>query len=613
LYWKVIDVLVYPKRYQVIVIGSGHAGTEAALASARIGCETLLLTTNLDTIAQMSCNPAIGGLAKGHIAREIDALGGEMGINTDQTGIQFRMLNTKKGPSVRAPRAQCDKKTYQFRMKWVIERQAKLDVKQAMVEDLIITHDRISGVTTKIGMRYDADTVIITTGTFLRGLIHIGDSQVEAGRAAEPASIGLSASLAKLGFELGRLKTGTPPRLNRRSIDFSKMDIQSGDEKPSFFSYRTSPMFHVEQIPCYITYTSEKTKSLILANLHRSPLYSGKIQGIGPRYCPSIEDKIVKFAEKERHQLFIEPEGRNTEEFYLNGASSSLPEDVQIDVVRSITGLENAEIMRPAYAIEYDYSLPHQLHATLETKRIEGLFFAGQINGTSGYEEAGAQGIVAGINAALKVQKRTPVVFTRADSYIGVLIDDLITKSTEEPYRMFTSRAEYRLQLRQDNADLRLTPIGRSAGLVNDAHWELFCSRRQSIEQETARLLQSREGSNTHAELLRRPEVSYRSLPNANLSLPEDVQQQVEIQIKYAGYIARDVEQIQRFTKLEEKRLPNWIDYEKVPSLRFESRQKLIKYRPDSIGQASRISGVTPADIAILLVWLKKAETNQAL
>ena len=606
-------MLVYPKRYQVIVIGSGHAGTEAALASARMGCETLLLTANLDTIAQMSCNPAIGGLAKGHIAREIDALGGEMGVNTDQTGIQFRMLNTKKGPSVRAPRAQCDKKAYQFRMKWVVERQAKLAVKQAMVEDIIVDHDRISGVTTKIGMRYAADTVIITTGTFLRGLIHIGDSQVEAGRAAEPASVGLSASLAKLGFELGRLKTGTPPRLNRRSIDFSKMDIQAGDEKPAFFSYRTSPMFHVEQIPCYITYTSEKTKSLILANLHRSPLYSGKIQGIGPRYCPSIEDKIVKFAEKDRHQLFLEPEGRNTEEFYLNGASSSLPEDVQIDVVRSIAGLENAEIMRPAYAIEYDYSLPHQLHATLETKRIEGLFFAGQINGTSGYEEAGTQGIVAGMNAALKVQNRNPVVFTRADSYIGVLIDDLITKSTEEPYRMFTSRAEYRLQLRQDNADLRLTPIGHSAGLVTDAHWELFCNRRQSIEQETARLLQSREGSNTHAELLRRPEVSYRSLPNANLSLPEDVQQQVEIQIKYAGYIARDVEQIQRFTKLEEKRLPNWIDYEKVPSLRFESRQKLIKYRPDSIGQASRISGVTPADIAILLVWLKKAEANQTL
>ena len=608
-----INVLVYPKRYQVIVIGSGHAGTEAALASARMGCETLLLTSNLDTIAQMSCNPAIGGLAKGHMAREIDALGGEMGVNTDQTGIQFRMLNTKKGPSVRAPRAQCDKKAYQFRMKWVVESQSKLDVKQAMVEDLIVEHDRIRGITTKIGMRYDADVIIITTGTFLRGLIHIGESQVEAGRAAEPASIGLSGSLKKLGFELGRLKTGTPPRLNRRSIDFTRMEIQDGDPNPAFFSYRTSPLFHVEQIPCYITYTSEKTKSLILANLHRSPLYSGKIQGVGPRYCPSIEDKIVKFAEKERHQLFLEPEGRNTEEFYVNGASSSLPEDVQIDVIRSIAGLENAEIMRPAYAIEYDYSLPHQLHATLETKRIDGLFFAGQINGTSGYEEAGAQGIVAGFNAALKVQKRKPVVFTRADSYIGVLIDDLITKSTEEPYRMFTSRAEYRLQLRQDNADLRLTPIGREAGLVTDTHWELFCQRRQSIDQETARLVQAREGSTSHAELLRRPEVSYKSLPNPNLSLPEDVQQQVEIQIKYAGYIARDVEQIQRFTKLEEKQLPNWIDYEKVPSLRFESRQKLIRYRPDSIGQASRISGVTPADIAILLIWLKKAESNQAL
>ena len=605
-------MLIYSKHYQVIVVGAGHAGTEAALAAARIGCQTLLLTSNLDTISQMSCNPAIGGLAKGHLAREIDALGGEMGINTDQTGIQFRMLNTKKGPAVWAPRAQCDKKAYQFRMKCVVERQANLDVKQAMVEALIVDHDKATGVVTKMGMRYEADTVIVTTGTFLRGLIHIGESQVEAGRAAEPASVGLSENLKHLGFELGRLKTGTPPRVNRRSIDFSKMEPQHGDVRPSFFSFRTPPMFHVEQIPCYITYTTDQTKALIQANIHRSPLYSGKIQGVGPRYCPSIEDKIVKFAEKERHQIFLEPEGRNTDEFYVNGASSSLPEDVQIDVIRSIIGLEAAELMRPAYAIEYDYSLPHQLHATLETKRVESLYFAGQINGTSGYEEAGAQGLVAGINAALKVRNRKPVVFTRADSYIGVLIDDLITKSTEEPYRMFTSRAEYRLQIRQDNADLRLTPVGREAGLVSAEQWDLFTKRRQLIEQETLRLHQLRDSGTTQAELLRRPEVIYRSLPSANLELPEDVQQQVEIQIKYAGYIARDIEQIQRFTRLEEKRLPNWIDYDKIPSLRFESRQKLLRYRPDSIGQASRISGVTPSDIAILMVWLKKAEINQA-
>jgi tRNA uridine 5-carboxymethylaminomethyl modification enzyme len=600
-------MFIYPKRYDVIVVGAGHAGTEAALAAARMGSQTLLLTTNLDTIGQMSCNPAVGGLAKGHLAREIDALGGEMGINTDHTGIQFRMLNTKKGPSVWAPRAQCDKKAYQFRLKWVAECQPNLDVKQAMIEELVVAGDQVCGVATKMGVRYDAGTVVITTGTFLRGLIHIGESKTESGRAGEPASYSLSDSLRRLGFELGRLKTGTPPRLNRRSVDFSKMEVQLGDDPPPFFSFMTPRTFHVEQLPCYVTYTTEKTKDVIRKSLHRSPMYSGQILGVGPRYCPSIEDKVVKFAEKERHQIFLEPEGRSTDEFYVNGASSSLPEDVQIEVIHSIVGLEKAEIMRPAYAVEYDYSLPHQLHPTLETKRIGNLFFAGQINGTSGYEEAAAQGIIAGINAALKAGYRTQLTLTRADSYIGVLIDDLITKSTDEPYRMFTSRAEYRLQLRQDNADLRLTPVGRSVGLVSDERWERFAAKRTSIEKEIQRLRESRDGSGTYAEILRRPEVIYRSLPIADFCLTEDIQNQVEIQIKYEGYIRRDLEQIDRFRRLEDKGLPSWIDYEKIRALRFESRQKLSRYRPDSVGQASRIAGVTPADIAILLVWLKRA------
>ena len=615
-------MFVYPKKYDVIVVGAGHAGIEAALAAARMGGSTLLLTINADTIGQMSCNPAIGGLAKGHLAREIDAIGGEMGKATDMTGLQFRMLNTKKGPSVWAPRAQCDKKAYQFRLKWLCEREPNLDVKQGQVSKILHEGGAAFGIETTLEAQYHAKTVVITTGTFLRGLMHIGSNQQSGGRAGEAAAMGLSGSLKELGLELGRLKTGTPPRLLRRSIDFSKTEVQPGDEPVPYFTYWRDDLFHVEhsgpyppgsildhikgQLPCYITYTTDATARIIRENLSKSPMYSGVIAGVGPLYCTSIEDKIVKFPEKERQQIFLEPEGIATDEIYVNGFSTCLPFEVQVQMVQTVIGCEKAEIMRPAYAVEYDFAFPTQLHPSLETKVCRNLYLAGQINGTSGYEEAGAQGIIAGINAIRRVQERDPIVLRRNEAYIGVLIDDLVTKGTIEPYRMFTSRAEYRLLLRQDNADLRLSQLGYDIGLLPHRNFQKFQAKKAAIEGELARIERTRAGSETLIQMLRRPEVAYADLPSRKTNLSAEVIEQVEIAVKYEGYIARQEIEVAKLKGLEDKQIPPWLDYAKVPSLRTEARQKLAKIQPATLGQASRISGVSPSDVGILMIWMKQ-------
>ena len=629
-------MFVYPKAYDVIVIGAGHAGVEAALAACRMGCQTLMLTINADTIGQMSCNPAIGGLAKGHLAREIDALGGEMGKCTDMTGLQFRMLNTKKGPSVWAPRAQCDKKAYQFRLKWICERMQNLDIKQGQAAKLLTQDKQIVGVETNLGVQYRGTTVVITTGTFLRGLMHIGNTQSSGGRAGESAAMGLSASLAEIGLELGRLKTGTPPRLLRGSLDLEKCERQPGDDPVPYFSYWKDDLFHVEhsqvnpldighsdgkyppgsildrlggQMPCHITFTTDRTAEIIRENLHKSPMYSGEIEGIGPRYCPSIEDKIVRFADKERHQIFLEPEGIATDEFYVNGFSTCLPFEVQVELVRTIIGCENAEIMRPAYAVEYDFVHPTQLAASLETKLCRNLFLAGQINGTSGYEEAGAQGLMAGINAARRVQEKEPIVLRRDQAYIGVLIDDLITKGTTEPYRMFTSRAEYRLLLRQDNADQRLCDLAYEAGLLPARNYRQFEKKRAAIHCEIDRLAGTHGPDGSMEKLLKRPEISYQDLSDRDESLDEEVVQQVEIAIKYAGYIERQEAEIEKLRNVEEKQIPEWFDYDSIPSMRNEARQKLKEIRPATLGQASRISGVSSSDVSLVMIWMKRGQT----
>ncbi len=600
-------MIITDEKYDVIVIGAGHAGCEAALVCARLGAKTLMLTMNLDAVAQMSCNPAIGGIAKGHIVREIDALGGEMAKLTDRTGIQFRMLNKSKGPAVWAPRAQCDKKIYSMTMKHVIESQENLDLKQGEAKEILVNGNAVEGVITTIDTVYYSKAVIVTTGTFLNGLIHIGDITFGGGRAGDKASHGISSSLAKLGFEIKRLKTGTPPRLNAKSIDFSKLEAQNGDDDPTPFSYQTKKITQ-EQLPCYITYTSDKTHKIIKENIHRSPLYSGKIESRGPRYCPSIEDKVYRFADKDRHQLFLEPEGRYTEETYINGLSTSFPQDVQIKLVRSIQGLENAELMRFGYAIEYDFCPPTQLEPTLQTKKIENLYLAGQINGTSGYEEAACQGLMAGINAVLKLQLKGPLILDRSEGYIGVLIDDLVTNGTEEPYRMFTSRAEHRLILRQDNADKRLLRYGHDLGLISKKHFKEFSEKQSKIDYWIDKIKHTRFQQVPMDKYLRRNEVNLKDVLGIMHEQIADVEveNQVEIEIKYSGYVQREIGIVNRLKKYEEKKIPSNLLFKEIKGLSREAQEKLDKIKPVSLGQAARISGITPCDISVLAVFIEK-------